>query len=592
MSGIDCLSDVFIQVLEQTIDGVIVVGCENQIKFINKAAESLWGYSKKEAFGQSMGLLVPHDITSQHDNYINKNSCSRPNNSVETSQDVPIRHKDGSDMWGAMSISKVEINNQILYIVFIRDVTLQHNYNERIRLLSVATGEIIASLSALTLEREQNQNHIQQLAYYDSLTSLPNRSCLHINAKQLLIEASQKKQPVAILFIGLDRFKQVNNSMGNAAGDELLQLIASRLQKSCRRSDLVGRLSADEFMIILPQCGVEYASEIACKLQQIISTPCQIRGKTLAPSAGIGISLFPQDGNNISTLSQFAAIAMSQAKNYGIGKTSIFNNRLSDAAKNKQELETAFRHALSQCELELYYQPQIRLDNGLLYGVEALARWQHAKLGNIPPIQFIPLAEESGLIEELGIWVINEACHQLSVWRKHGLLVPKVSINLSPTSFSNTNLPQIIANTLARHQLTPKDLILEITEDVLIDDNHITIINTATEIHNLGVKLAIDDFGKGYSSLSYLRLIPISELKLDRNFVTDLEHNHAARAISKAVFGIGRGLQLTVIAEGIENNAQKELLQLQGYQVGQGYLFCCPLPVHDFESWLHVQSNK
>lgn len=363
MSGIDCLSDILIQVLEQTIDGVMVVGCEKQIKFINKAAESLWGYSKQEAFGQSIGLLVTHDITYQHDNYINKNRSARSNNSVETSQDVPIRHKDGSEMWGAMSISKVEINNQIIYIVFIRDVTLRHNYNERICLLSVATDKIIASLSALTLEREQNQNHIQQLAYYDSLTFLPNRSYLHINAKQLLIEASHKKQPVAILFIGLDRFKQVNNSIGNAAGDELLKLIASRLQKSCRSSDLVGRLSADEFMIILPQCGVEYASEIACKLQQIISTPCQIRGKTLAPSAGIGISLFPQDGNNISTLSQFAAMAMSQAKSAGLGKISLFNNKLKKVAEDRQELETALRHALAQRELVLHYQPQNTIQN-------------------------------------------------------------------------------------------------------------------------------------------------------------------------------------------------------------------------------------
>lgn len=589
MSGLGCLSEILIQTLEQIIDGVVIIGCENKILFINKAAEKLWGYSKQEALSQNIGLLVPHDIKPQHDSYANKNSSSDASKIAETNQDIPIKHKDGCCKWGAMSISKVKINQQTLYTMLIRDVTQQHKDNERIRLLSMATDEIIASLSALTLEREQNQNHIQQLAYYDSLTALPNRSLLHISAEQLLIEASHKKQPVAILFIGLDRFKQINNSMGNLAGDELLKLIANRLRRSCRCSDLVARLSADEFMVILPHCGAEHATEIAYKLQQVLSTPCQIAGKTLNPSAGIGISLFPQNGNNIGTLSQFAAMAMSQAKSTGLGKISLFNNELNKVAEDKQELETAFRHALKQGELVLHYQPQTRLDTGLLYGVEALARWRHAKLGNISPLHFIPLAEECGLIEQLGIWAITEACQQLSTWRKHGLQIPAVSVNLSPTSFRNTNLPQIIANTLEHHQLTARDLTLEVTEDVFIDENA-TIIQTVKEIHQLGVKLAIDDFGKGYSSLNYLRRIPISELKLDRSFVADLEHDHTARAISSAVLGIGKSLQLTVIAEGIENDAQNELLQQQGYPVGQGFLFSRPLSAPDFENWLHAHS--
>lgn len=246
------------------------------------------------------------------------------------------------------------------------------------------------------------------------------------------------------------------------------------------------------------------------------------------------------------------------------------------------------RQAINTQQLSLYYQPQTDLKTGRLYGVEALARWHHPELGHISPTRFIPLAEECGLIGELGHWVLTEACKQLADWRQRGIAVPSVSINLSATNFHSLELPELIADTLRHYQLTSRDLKIELTENVLLDTNPSTM-RTIEQVHEQGVRLSMDDFGTGYSSLSYLRKIPVSELKLDRSFVSDLEHDHTARAISSAVLGIGKSLQLTVIAEGVETSEQSTLLQQQGYPVGQGYLFARPLSVADFEVWIKQQ---
>jgi EAL domain-containing protein (putative c-di-GMP-specific phosphodiesterase class I) len=243
------------------------------------------------------------------------------------------------------------------------------------------------------------------------------------------------------------------------------------------------------------------------------------------------------------------------------------------------------RKALQAQELHLHYQPQIDLATGRLYGVEALARWTHAEFGEISPARFIPLAEECGLIADLGRWALNEACHQLAQWRTQGLDVPAVSVNLSPTSFHNLDLPRMIADTLDRNALAPQDLTLELTESILLDTNPCTM-QTIEQVHAHGVRLSMDDFGTGYSSLSYLRRLPVSELKLDRSFVADLEYDEAARALSSAILGIGKSLYLTVVAEGVETPTQNQMLREQGYPVAQGYLFSRPLPPRELERWL------
>jgi EAL domain-containing protein (putative c-di-GMP-specific phosphodiesterase class I) len=278
-------------------------------------------------------------------------------------------------------------------------------------------------------------------------------------------------------------------------------------------------------------------------------------------------------------------MAMYQAKSAERGSFRFFSAEMNRMAQERLALETALREALAQGSLCLHYQPQIELATGRLYGVEALARWTHAELGPIPPTRFIPLAEECGLIAELGRWALREACRQLAAWRAQGLKVPAVAVNRSPTAFHNLELPNIIASALEHHALQASDLTLEITESVLLDTNPSTM-KTIAEVHAQGVRLSMDDFGTGYSSLSYLRRLPVSELKLDRIFVADLEGDEMARALSNAILGIGKSLQLTVVAEGVENEQQNRLLREQGYPVAQGYLFSKPLPPRDLETWL------
>jgi len=440
-------------------------------------------------------------------------------------------------------------------------------------------------LCSLALEREHARLRIRQLAFYDGLTGLPNRSLLQAKADQAIASATRNEEQLAVLFIDLDRFKQVNDSLGHPAGDELLRSIADRLQRELRGSDIVGRLSGDEFVIVLPQCDADHATDTVERLQLLLSQPCQIAGVSLASSASVGIAMFPADGRDMETLLHRADMAMYQAKSSGRGRFSFFSSEMNRLAQERLALETALRQALQAGELRLHYQPQIDLESGRLYGVEALARWTHAELGEISPARFIPLAEECGLIADLGRWALREACRQLADWRARGLAVPAVSVNLSPTSFHNLDLPRMIADTLERHDLSPQDLTLELTESVLLDTNPSTM-KTIAEVHARGIRLSMDDFGTGYSSLSYLRRLPVSELKLDRSFVADLEHDEAARALSSAILGIGQSLQLTVVAEGVETPAQNLMLREQGYPVAQGYLFARPLAPQDLERWL------
>ena len=445
--------------------------------------------------------------------------------------------------------------------------------------------EACTHLCTLALEREHARQRIRKLAFYDGLTGLPNRSLLQARADQAIASATRNAEPLAVLFLDLDRFKQINDSLGHPAGDELLRQVASRLQRELRSSDIAGRLSGDEFVVVLPQCDADQAADTVERLQALLAQPMEIADTRLAISASVGIAMFPADGREMETLLHRADMAMYQAKSGARGSFRFFSAEMNRLAQERLALETALREALRQGQLQLHYQPQIELAGGRLHGVEALARWTHPELGPISPARFIPLAEECGLIAELGRWALREACRQLAEWRAQGLAVPAIAVNLSPTSFHNLELPSLIADALERHALKPQDLTLEITESVLVDTNPSTL-KTLAEVHAQGVRLSMDDFGTGYSSLSYLRRLPVSELKLDRSFVADLEQDEAARALSRAILGIGQSLQLTVVAEGVESEQQNQLLREQGYPVAQGYLFARPLPPQEMARWL------
>ena len=445
--------------------------------------------------------------------------------------------------------------------------------------------DVIAPLCALAMEREVNRESIRQLAFYDSLTQLPNRSLLHAKADHALIEARRTKTALAVLFIDLDRFKQINDSLGHPAGDELLKVIAQRLNANRSAADIVGRLSGDEFVLVLPNCDSEHVTDAIEEIKHAISQPCQIAGSSFSPSASIGVSIYPRDGHDMGTLIHRADMAMYQAKHSGRGRFSFFSHELNELAQERQALESALREAIEQGALHLNYQPQVNIEDGQVYGVEALARWTHPTFGVVSPARFIPLAEECGLINELGHWAVREACRQLAAWRRKGLSIPSVSVNLSPSNFHNLDLAGMISKVLDQHGLAAEDLTIELTENLLLDTNPGTM-KVLHDLSSQGIKLAMDDFGTGYSSLSYLRKLPIQELKLDRSFVLDLEADETSRALSEAVMRIGDSLRLKVVAEGVEEQGQFRILKDQGYHVAQGYLLSKPLTPQDLEAWM------
>ncbi|TCS40378.1 EAL domain-containing protein [Reinekea marinisedimentorum] len=446
-------------------------------------------------------------------------------------------------------------------------------------------GSILESLCSLAINRENQRQQIRQLAYYDTLTDLPNRSLLFAEAESALREAKSHGQSLAVLYLDVDQFKQFNDSHGHSSGDFLLKELASRLNKLCINGDFCGRLSADEFVIIAKNKSTPELGNFVDEIRQSVAKKIHMPALTVVPSVSVGISVYPDDGHDISTLVHRADVAMNQAKSSAPGHCSYFSHELNQAVMARQKLERALQEAIETNQLNLVYQPQVNIDDGSLYGVEALARWQHPELGFVSPGEFIPLAEESGLIGRLTQWALTTACQQMAQWRANQVAVPVVSINLSPDNFHSRDLCQTILAELSAFNLQPSDILLELTEGVLLDTNPNTM-KTLHEIHSHGIGFSLDDFGTGYSSLSYLRQLPIKELKLDKSFVKDLELSKTDQALSHAVIQIGQSLNLKVVAEGVENQAQLAVLREQGYPIAQGYLFARPLAPAELEAWL------
>ncbi len=451
--------------------------------------------------------------------------------------------------------------------------------------------DVCLHLCTLCLEREKAKAHIHQLAFYDSLTGLANRAMLLSKAERVLHEARRSHTPLTVLFIDLDRFKQVNDTQGHMAGDALLKELARRLESFARDADVVGRLSGDEFVAVLSQCSAAQASNAAERLVAAIAQPVEVLGVTLHPTASIGVAVFPEDGTDVDTLVRHADMAMYQAKPQGRRRYQFFSAELNRAAQERAMLEADLRAALADDGLALHYQPQIASGDASLYGVEALLRWAHPQLGAVPPLRFVALAEECGLIRALGAWVLAQACRQMADWRRRGIAVPHVAVNLSASNFHEADLPQTVARVLRDHGLSPDDLVLEMTESVMLSADPV-VLATLEAVHALGVRLSMDDFGTGYSSLSYLHRLPIDELKLDKSFVHDIEHSDMSRALTTSVLRIGKSLGMRVVAEGVETEAQRAFLVAGECPVLQGYLFSRPVAADQLELWLEEHTRQ
>jgi diguanylate cyclase (GGDEF)-like protein/PAS domain S-box-containing protein len=438
-------------------------------------------------------------------------------------------------------------------------------------------------LCMLALERSEAQERIAKLAYFDTLTGLPNRSMLR---RELDVSFADKpEQTRAFLFLDIDRFKDVNDTLGHSVGDELLVEVAGRIQRQLRPGDVVCRHGGDEFVIVLNSCDPESADIIAERVHAALVEPTRIIGLSLPVTASIGISLYPRDGTDTDTLLKNADTAMYQAKAEGRARHRFFSADMNQMAQDRLLLGAALREAIAERALHLQYQPQVSALDGSLVGVEALARWRHPRFGDVSPDRFIKLAEESGLIDAIGEWALDEGCRQLRAWDDAGVPVPSVSINISPMHFRTRDLQPAVTGALARHGLKPHRLAVEITEGVVMDDCPVAVEN-ARALHAFGVRLSMDDFGTGYSSLSHLARLPVDELKIDRSFMQGLEESDNCRTLVTAVIRIGQSLGLKVVAEGVETDAQRRFLQALSCDVLQGFLFSKALPPAELEAWV------
>ena len=451
--------------------------------------------------------------------------------------------------------------------------------------------EACVPLCRVALQHEANRAEIDRLAYFDPLTGLPNRRLFSDRARQTLQMAVRIHAGGALLLLDIDRFKTTNDSLGHTAGDEVLRETARRLQHEIGDSATIARLGGDEFAAILPRCGPMEAMHAAERLRLALAAPLRVAGMQIEVSTSIGISVFPQDGTDLDRLLKNAEMAMYEAKRAGRAASRFFTTGMNDVIASRMQMESALRQAVAAKSLELHYQPKIQLGatgrTGCV-GVEALVRWTDPELGAVPPDRFIALAEECGLIGAIDAWVLETACAQLAQWQADGVPVPSMSVNVSPLRFRQDDVPAHVRRLLGLHGLAPNSLMLEITERVMLSDDERTRVDLR-ELHDMGVRLSVDDFGTGFSSLGYLKRLPVTELKLDRSFVCDLERDDSDRALATAVIGIGKALGLQVVAEGVETTGQREILERIGCDVVQGWLYTRALPADQLAAWLHAR---
>jgi diguanylate cyclase (GGDEF)-like protein len=452
-------------------------------------------------------------------------------------------------------------------------------------------------LNMAVKEVTETKDRLRKMAYYDSLTSLPNRRLFTEQLDLLLRLSHRNDEMLALLFLDLDNFKRINDSLGHSAGDLLLREVATRLSGCVRDSDVVAhyvdsgpkidvsRLGGDEFTVVLNQLDcAESAGMVAQRLIQALSRPMLIEGHELVVTPSIGIAVAPRDASDVEGLLKAADTAMYHAKSSGKGSCLYYHSDMNAAGVERLQLEADLRRALERDEFVLHYQPQVDTRNGTVIGAEALVRWEHPERGMIPPFKFIPLAEEMGLIGELGDWVLREACRQMKEFEAQGLKLPKVAVNVSALQFSPAFIRRV-QEVLLESELAPSKLELELTEGVVMDDGQGTL-QALCELKEMGVSLSIDDFGTGYSSLSYLSRFPLDELKIDRSFVIEYDKSENDASLVVAIIAMARSMNLQLVAEGVETLEQYQFLTSNGAYVIQGYLFSKPVPADELQSLL------
>ena len=532
---------------------IMIADRHNRILAVNRSFSRLTGYSAEDAIGQTPTMLK----SGRHGPEFYRAMWESLLKQGEWSGEIWDRRKDGSHYpkWMNINVVRDGPNGPIThYLASFNDLSASKVAEERISLL----------------------------AYHDPLTGLPNRLLLTDRLAHALASAKRRQGHVAVLYIDLDRFKNVNDSLGHAVGDKLLWEIAHRLNTCVREEDTVSRLGGDEFVIVLESLqDQEDAVSIANKVHKAFERPILVDNRMLHASASIGIAVYPNDGESAEILLQNADTAMYQAKAQGRNNFQFFAPFMNTHVRERLDLENTLREALERDEFELYYQPIVDLHSGEIVCAEALIRWRHPEQGLIPPDKFIPIAEETGFIVRIGDWVIDQACRVLSEWHAQGVQPPRLSVNVSPRQFRQPGLADRIRHILDTHGVDARQIDLEVTESALMDHPELAA-RILRELKAMGLGIVIDDFGTGYSSLAYLKTFPIDKLKIDRSFVQDMLTDNSDREITLAVIALSHNLGLKVVAEGVEYPEQLEFLKKHRCDGVQGFFYSQPKPAGAF----------
>jgi diguanylate cyclase (GGDEF)-like protein/PAS domain S-box-containing protein len=545
------------QIFTHTAEGILITDADQRILEANHGFEEITGYQRDEVLGQTLQMFE----SSQHDRAFYDAMWREIDQKGQWQGEIWNRRKNGEIFPEWLSISEVKDDTGAVtnYVGVFTDITM----------------------------RKESEQRLHFLANHDALTKLPNRILLQERIEHALRLAQRNRSQLAVLFIDLDRFKVINDTLGHHVGDVLLLEVSGRLLGCLRESDTIARQGGDEFVVLLEEFGedVQYLAAVARKIMASLIQPFTLMGQEIFISASIGISVYPQDGQDMSSLLKNADIAMYRAKEQGKNTFQFYASEANVHSFERLSMENSLRKALERKEFVLYYQPKIDLESDAIVGAEALVRWNHPDLGMVPPDQFIPLAEETGVIVPIGEWVLREACFQNRAWQKAGLPSITVAVNLSAGQFRDESLRSIIASALVESGLPPSCLELEITESMIMHNPE----RAAAILHSfrdMGMHTSIDDFGTGYSSLGYLKRFPVNTLKVDRSFVRDVPGDADDVAITKAIIALAHSLNLKVVAEGVETKTQLDFLRSQRCDQIQGYIYSAPVTAEEFAKLL------
>ncbi|HET7776486.1 MAG TPA: EAL domain-containing protein, partial [Azospira sp.] len=536
------------KVFEGASEGILICDRDNRIMSVNRAFTEITGYSEAEVRGRDPRVLN----SGRHDTAFFATLWHHLKTAGTWQGEVWNRRKDG------------EIYPEWLSITTVWDE-------------AGAVSNYVAVFADIS-ERKRHEERIRFLAEHDFLTGLPNRSLLHDRLEQAVVHGQRSGESLALLFLDLDRFKNINDSLGHHTGDALLQEVGRRIQTCVRGADTVSRPGGDEFVILLSSItSPQDAARVAEKLLSTLTRPYQLAGHELVITASIGIAVYPEDGEDFQTLLKNADAAMYYSKEAGRNSFHFFTQDMNARVFERLSLENSLRRALERQEFLLHYQPQVDLASGRVIGFEALIRWQHPELGLVPPLRFIPIAEDSGLIVPIGEWVLQEACRQNRAWQEQGMPAVPVAVNISVLQFRQPQFETTVAEALESSGLPPAFLELELTESMMLHQGE-AAVGLLDRLKARGVQLSIDDFGTGYSSLAYLKRLPLDKLKIDQAFVRDIATDPDDAAITATIIQMAHNLGLAVIAEGVETEAELAFLQRHACGAGQGYHFARPMP--------------